>query len=155
ELQHWNGSSWTTSTLPLYALSLWADSSDDAWLDSGDRVLQWNGSAWMDVTPTGMPSFGPIGGSGRGDVWVADVEAMHHFDGASWRDFPLTLATSHIRALYAANPSEAWAISQGPDGPMANSVVVHWNGTNWSAIEETATVNLLIGITGSGPDDVW
>jgi hypothetical protein len=139
-IDSWNGSAWSTASLPttpgntalLAAVS--ASSATDAWAVGHTQVnkgsfeplgLHWNGSAWS--VSSGLTS---ALGSGLG-VGVADISSTDAY------------------AIGYDNGSD--------DGQFAE--LAQWNGTAWSSVTLPQPANALSvalnAISANGPDDVW
>jgi hypothetical protein len=101
-VSHWNGTKWTTSTLPSVPvagknkgepLSIVASSADDAWAlgyrqgpdgsivpNEGMVLYHWNGAKWSPVTfPYAESQAFSISPDGQGGIWLWDeVDPGHH-----------------------------------------------------------------------------
>lgn len=101
-VSHWNGTKWTTSTLPRVSvagknkgepLSIVADGADDAWAlgyregpdgsivpNEGMILYHWNGARWSSVTfPYQESQAFTISPDGQGGIWAWDeVDPGHH-----------------------------------------------------------------------------
>jgi len=137
-------------------------------------AMHWNGTTW---TPFTTPSPGTrdniltrVSGSGPNDVWAVGYyrdlpygnRARHslalHWDGRSWT----RVATpdvgpiqTFLRDVVALSPTNAWAVgyaSGGINGTTA--VVLHWNGTAWSASAAPA-FGTLDAVTAVSATDIW
>ena len=121
---HWNGTSWSQSTLPPELTGsgssvdgISADSATDAWAavngpDLVPSMLRWDGTSW---TPVPFPA-------------------------------PLSLLTS----VSAVSPSSAWAVARQGIFGSTQPVVMHWDGTSWAQV---ASPSFGIGL-GSWLDTV-
>jgi hypothetical protein len=120
---HWNGTAWSRASVPspgntpekqLSGIS--AVSATDAWAVGYSGLntrfapfftvtLQWNGTAWSRV-----PSPNPGNGNGAG--------------------------FSQLFAVSALSSNDAWAVGTASSGPVLTRpyiMILHWDGTAWSA----------------------
>jgi hypothetical protein len=71
---HYDGSTWTPLTLPVYAnwVKLWGFASNDIWLVGNDRggvVAHWDGTSWQ-FSRTGFPYLLGVWGPNPDEIWV-------------------------------------------------------------------------------------
>jgi hypothetical protein len=131
---HWNGTSWTTATLPsgltgtLRAVS--ADSAGDVWA---------------------------VGDDAHGNAVVL------HFNGTTWSTsaLPATSGGRLLQGVKAFSPTDVWAVGDGVPNPLSTAtqtLVLHWNGTAWSVIASPnpdPNSNILHAIDGRSSSDLW
>jgi hypothetical protein len=90
-------------------------------------------------------------GSPMVDAWaVGDGGAIARWNGTEWKLEP-SVTDRNLRAVWGSSPTDVWAAGDG--------VVVHYDGTTWSA-SYTVTTNRLGGtlsggLWGSSSKDVW
>jgi hypothetical protein len=120
---HWNGTAWSRARVPspgntpdMQLSGVSAVSATDAWAVGYSRVntrfepfftvaVHWNGTAWSRV-----PSPNPGNENGEG--------------------------TSQLFAVSALSSTDAWAVGTASSGPGLTGLyimILHWNGTAWSA----------------------
>lgn len=137
--EHWNGSAWSESEVPLppdstestlYAID--ARTANDIWA-----------VGYVDVP----------GGGGR-----VRQPLVEHWNGSGWTSLP-TPAQAGLTSLMgvtAVASDDVWAV--GAVG-MSDSValVEHWDGTAWSVVDtpSPAGVSQLDGVDATAADDVW
>jgi hypothetical protein len=87
---------------------------------------------------------------------------VKRWDGRSWSDDPgMARPHSHLSAVDAINPDDAWAVgSQARTGrPGSRPLIVHWNGIRWSVSHYGGLGQgfdmELTDISMVAPDDVW
>jgi hypothetical protein len=81
-----------------------------------------------------------------------------HFDGASFEDQP-PLTTATIWGVWAASPTDAWAVGGTPEGGTAqpNDLVYHWDGTSWAQdpLPGTPLGRALNKVWGTSSQDLY
>src|SRR5262245_8064770 len=102
-----------------------------------------------------------VHGSGPNDVWaVGKGGHVLHYDGTSWSASDLTelidasggAKTGVLYGVFAIAPDAVWAV--GHTGVAA--VIVHYDGTSWSAqVQPTTTPMPLRAIWGLSRDKLW
>jgi hypothetical protein len=138
--EHWNGSQWGATSVPLGAI-----------YPSGRQIAQLNGVAEV----------------ARGDGWavgtVSDTSSFasqtlaYHWDGAAWTRTPTpdpagSALTNELGAVAAAAANDVWAV--GGDGNYPEvSLVLHWNGSTWRQVK-VPDIGLLDAVTVA-PGRVW
>jgi hypothetical protein len=146
--EHWNGTSWQSSTLPsgltseIFSAS--ADSASDVWAvtEVGGDILHWNGTQWsvaehatgpagavftdvLALSPSDVWAFGNSGASAGLGAW--------HFDGTTWTH--VTGLASGVGTASAVSPANIWAT-----GSLSASgdAIFHYNGTTWGHVTAPA-----------------
>jgi hypothetical protein len=125
-------------------LSVWGTSSESVWVVGGPLgntgfdalALRFDGDVWTDMEPGGSASFWWVHGTSDDDVWlVGENGRITHFDGSSFEEHDSgTKAT--LWGAIAFAPDDAWAVGGMVGGPATqpDDVVLHWDGTAWTAI---------------------
>ena len=167
---HFNGTSWSQMTIPAGVTlgPLAAFSATDLWsVNNNGDAEQFNGSTW---TTTKLPisttlpdlSMSSISGSSPSDIWAAGTAStsgierrkvapvLEHFNGATWSNVTVPVATGGVTSVVDISPTDAWALDGGR--------LINWNGSSWSVV--TATTQTGAAVTGSvlaalSPTDVW
>jgi alpha-tubulin suppressor-like RCC1 family protein len=141
--EHWNGTTWARTTVPLPAGvpqgefngtddlgpgNAWAvgDTENADGLDQQTLIEHWNGSDWAVV-----PSPNPETGSGTTDV---------------------------LTAISGTGPDNLWAVGYFSDGVTFIALLFeHWNGKAWSFVAPPSESGVQFGegVTAISPDDVW
>lgn len=107
-----------------------------------------------------------ITGTSASDVWAVGTAAgtlVEHWNGTAWSIIPSPNAAGTtqdtLTAVTAFSSTDAWAVGYAYDG-SGNQVTLtlHWDGSSWSVVPSpntSAPTNVIRGVSGSGPDDVW
>ena len=119
DVEHWDGTSWSpvASVLPG---SLWAVAHDDVWL-ANQQILEWNGTTWIDHTPTSAPAgvYYRIWGRSSTDLWATYQtmipQTVLHWDGSSWTDRTPTIVDK-TTTIWAASKNDVWAAAARQTG---------------------------------------
>ena len=188
-IQRWDGTRWSAVDNPLASVpnaelrSVTAISANDVWAvgvqpdglgTSIPLVMHWDGAEWRIVdTPTGNTpaSLYGVSGTGPNDIWAVGAQTMPgtgnvavpltmHWNGSNWQvlDVP-DVGNSRFHAVYAASPTDVWAVGMFPLG--ADAWFLHWDGQSWQrvrppdAVTGVETVETYYDVHGSGPNDVW
>jgi hypothetical protein len=164
------------------ATDIWAVGDQNANGEGGQRPLaeHWDGSAWSLVpVPAGNPpsQFTSVSADGPDDAWAAGSQLesgtsnlaaalVEHWDGTAWSavtGLP-DLGNSIVNAVYAASPSDVWAIAQTIAPPGAHFPYLfeflHWDGSSWTTVplpgpKENSLQYVATSLSGTGPDDIW
>jgi hypothetical protein len=147
-------------------LSVWGTGPGDVYAVGGPLgnsgftavALHYDGTSWEHLEPGSVDSFWWVTGTGAHDVWMSGEHGrITHWDGQSFRDEPrLTSAT--IWGMWAASPSDAWAVGGTPEGGTAapNDVVLHWNGAAWSHVTLPEELGYSLNkVWGASSDDLY
>ncbi|HTQ55258.1 MAG TPA: hypothetical protein VMI94_12405 [Bryobacteraceae bacterium] len=142
--EHWDGTSWTATTIP----------SGDAFL------LAVSAAASNDVWAVGFT--GPENDSSR--------TLVMHYDGKSWRQFATPSVGSganQFNSVVAMAPNDVWAVGFSmavpPPKRVPNQTLIeHWNGSSWAVVSSPNVgpnsvyqSNTLYGVTAVSSSDVW
>ncbi len=154
-------------TLGGSLLSAWGTGPDDVLAVGGPLgnsgftavAVHYDGSTWTKLSPGGSDSFWWVGGSGAGDVWMTGENGrITHWDGITFRDQPWP-TTATIWGVWAASPTDAWAVGGTPEGGTAapNDIVLHWDGSAWTqdALPGTPLGRSLNKVWGTSSDDLY
>jgi hypothetical protein len=175
QAEHWNGSTWTVTSIDLPALDGAADSLSsfdavaafsptDAWAGgfqdepSGEYpvLAHWNGTTWTlrtFPTPASHVSVQALAGTGGGDLWVGEqtgdqTDYLAHYDGTSWTLQQSPLA---IQSLTALGPDQ---VAVGGEQNGDDAAIADYVGGNWSVIADPGSSEVT-DISGNQPDDLW
>lgn len=134
-LAHFDGNSWTLDPWSDWrdelgnALSLddiWGTAPNDVWA-VGNRILHFDGAAWVDASPAEPGSWRAVWASGPNDVWVAGWNTLLHFDGVSWQPMRQEVFdpdnTTLLEAVWGSGPDDVWV--------AGHLVLWHYNGSTW------------------------
>lgn len=165
-IHKYNGTTW--STLPALSAipkTIRGTSGSDIWVTTtGGPLMHFNGTAWVDMTPsipatatTAVLQF--LDANATDDVWAIGFQSgngnqgngvIAHYSGSNtwqiWR-----AAGNTYNAVAASAPSDAWVA--GVDGVMR-----HWDGVGWSRTANIGSspsgLTALSGLLEIGPDEV-
>ncbi len=169
-----NGSDWQPMTVPAAISSsamqhVQAFSPTDAWAvgtaSNGSSTVaaavQWNGSAWSQVsTPvstTAGLAINAMSGSSGSDIWVVGLtqtggyhnrqftSVSMHYNGSAWTQVAVP-DNSGLVDVATVSPAGAWALAR--DGSVLN-----WNGSAWTVSTTLGLGNTVIAALS--PTDVW
>jgi hypothetical protein len=178
---HWDGARWrpipTGGRDNLYAV--WGSKHDDVWT-AGDRgvLYNWDGTSWRRWATFGLTSavhpLRALSGTGSTDAWTVGQNHVFHWDGRGWSargEGDAAIAwqgTGHLVALYAASPSDVWAVGTGGEMEPINKrggqrtlprpLILHWNGREWSRLSgpgKNPAAGMLQAVAGNSPTNVW
>lgn len=127
EMLNYNGSTWTTSTLPSagHVRAIHAFSASDVWVSGhGGKIWQYNGSSWSLNADTGSEEWNGIAMLSATDGWVGGkAGSIAQYNGTSWTVSSVP-SPSDINDIAAVTSSNVWAV--GNSGKIWN-----YNGTSW------------------------
>jgi hypothetical protein len=160
-LHHWNGTDWAnTYSLPTPCGSvggaMWGRDANDVWLASPYAIQHVVGgfahpSCSIDTTVKGVTN---VRGRAADDIWaVGKGGVIYHYDGHAWTATP-SGTTVDLTSVWASGPNDAWAAGAGPSfvpGEYA-TVLVHWNGAQWSEVEGAREI---AQVWGADAQNVW
>jgi hypothetical protein len=146
-------------------LSIWGTAADDVYAVGGPLgnagfqtlALHFDGTKWKRLSPGHADSYWWVHGSGKSDVWmVGEKGRITHYDGASFQDHS-GATTATLFGVWAASPSDAWAVGGALETPgVPNDVVLHWDGASWKSEALPETLNATyFKVWGSSASDVY
>jgi hypothetical protein len=165
-----NGTSWSQMTIPANVTlgPLAAFSATDLWsVNNNGDAEQFNGSTW---TTTKLPisttlpdlSMSSISGSSPSDIWAAGTAStegvehrkvapvLEHFNGSTWSNVTVPVATGGVTSVVDISPTDAFAIDGGS--------LIQWNGSTWSVVNATTQTGAAVSgaaLAALSPTDVW
>jgi hypothetical protein len=165
----WNGSTWTSTTLPIdnaFFASVSGTSASDVWAVGGygrGRTRQskallehWNGSTWTQANvPTDLLStMRQVVDVAPNNVYALSIRHQFvayiwHFDGTAWT--PISRVAGFdppVPAAIAATPSDLWYAPRGASF-VSQYHLEHWNGTGWAPVDTTYYANVASLATGA------
>lgn len=168
EAVHWNGSAWSTLTMPDVpdyidaasapaATDIWAVTSHDGYILHYGSTQKWEvvhqlpGAASLeltDVTAINGSDVWVFGGPGSGPGY-----GTWHFDGTTWSEQSGNAAG--ISFASALSTTNIWAI--GSDGDSPQDAIVHYTRVGWGEkISNSALSGLTFrAIDALSADSVW
>jgi hypothetical protein len=140
--EHWNGTSWTATTVEsnnefLFGAS--ADAANDAWA---------------------------VGFGGLNDI---QTSAMH-WDGTNWKSVAtpnVGEGANKLSAVLALAPNDVWAVGFStpvapPKQAATLTLIEHFDGTSWTVVpspnvgpKSANQSNRLLGLTANSANDIW
>jgi len=138
--EHWDGTSWTPTTIENGGAFLTGSSAD----------------ATNDVWAVGY----------SGDVAESSDTVVYHYDGTSWRQMkgPKVGVADQLSGVTALAPNDVWAVGNSVaklHGPTL-TLIEHYDGTAWSVVPSpnvgpanSYQSNRLFGITAVSANDIW
>ena len=86
---------------------------------------------------------------------------LYHFDGKNWETIGLggsdggpVHAPFNINDIYGLSEEDIYIVGNKRPSGVRQSLIVHFNGTEWEEIEVPA-LGELFSVWGSSPDDIW
>ena len=154
-IEHYDGSAWTQTPAPTgftgTLSGIWGASPNDIWAVGGSAdappvptVLHWNGTQWSSVS-SGTTETGQIF-----KVWGADASHVYAvgdrgivlaFDGNAWSQVPRATSGQLVTDCGSA-ANDVWAV-----GGMQNAAVLHYDGSQWTPLQDTGLLPPLLGCT--------
>jgi hypothetical protein len=130
-IEHYDGDTWTRTTLPATVEDLHAISATSAtdvwamgWTGGAPVALHWDGSQWRTVTLP-PPNLDPGFGVAEGDI-------------------------------LSVGPRDAWASGVVVnDGVRPGSILWHWNGKRWRLRKVDAPDDSLTALAPDGENGLW
>jgi hypothetical protein len=145
QINHWNGSAWSQSSLPNGPCSLF----------EADCVLTGvSGDSASDVIAVGQGTIPTSAG------WVTE-QLAYRWNGSAWSQLtvPATFTYDELERIQTFSPTDAWAVGVGATSSGAGTVTaVNWNGSSWTAAATPVSTgnNLTVNaISGSSASDIW
>lgn len=146
---HFDGSTWTSTSLVGVGFSVAGRASNDIWVgsDSG-RVLHYDGTSWTamntrDSTATIYGIF--IAAADR--IVLASNSSVQFWDGAR---FTISLMpTAGAYTVWGSGPNDLWI------GSGNNCGYFRFDGTRWTGGNISGCSGFLTGIHGTGANDVY
>lgn len=164
--QHFDGTSWTSTTVPGLALTaVRAFKPNDVWAvgyRSAEGFLRtltvhWDGSAWtMIPSPNRNDSvnvLSALSGTSSRDLWAvgsyfdpenhATLSLAEHWNGRRWSIVPTVDVDLQnvLGAVYAAGVDDVWAVGYHDNARSTDGapLIEHWDGTQWSVVAAPMT----------------
>jgi hypothetical protein len=138
--EHWNGSAWSATTVPLGPV-----------YPSGEQAAQLNG-----VTEVAAADGWAVGTVSDPSSFASRTLA-YHWDGVAWTRTPTpdpagSALSNQLNAVAARSASSVWAVGSAGDYP-ARSLVLHWNGSAWRQVS-VPDIGSLDAVS-LAPGQVW
>ncbi len=151
---------------PPTLLSVWGAAADDVLAVGGplgngspSAVLHYDGNAWTDLRPGGTETFWWAHGTSRTDAWIVGEKGrILHWDGQTVTEGASRPTSATLFGVWAAAPDDAWAVGGTPGGGSSapNDVVLHYDGTSWTASPPPQALGrAFFKVWGSARDDLY
>lgn len=150
--------------------------------NDGTRTLteHWNGSAWHTVaSPNLSTTSNPadylygVAAASSSNVWAvgeyynesanAVLSLVERWNGSTWHivSTPIVGVDSSLHSVAALSATNVWAVGYyipNVTSGLVNTLVEHWNGSQWSAITSPSPQGqdaYLYGITAISASNIW
>jgi len=162
-IARWDGSTWSASNTNTQASlnDVWGSGPNDIWaIANPGAILHWDGSAWSVSTSVPAETLWGLWGSGPDDVWaVGDAGTTLHWNGFAWST-GVSITGASLNRVWGSGPDDVWAVGSNITASIVpnwdgTGTALHWDGTAWSSVAGPFANIALIGVWGSGSDDVW
>jgi hypothetical protein len=145
-LDHYNGSSWSQSTLPSGPCSLF---------EADCNLTGVSGTSASDVIAIGDGTIPTSSG------WELETLA-YEYNGSAWSALtvPASIPYSAFEHVQEFSATNAWVVGTAPNAAdtATDVAAVNWNGSTWTedTIPVTGTGNLTVNaISGDSASDIW
>jgi hypothetical protein len=144
QINNWNGSSWSQSSLPNGPCSVF---------EADCALTGISGDSASDVIAVGQGTIPTSSG------WVTE-ELAYRWNGKAWSQLtvPNSFGYGSMEEVQAFSPTDAWAIGTGSSGTSSIATAEQWNGSAWTSV--TTPISTTAGLTmnaisGSSASDIW
>lgn len=150
-IYHYDGTSWSRTydaTVPLYGV--YAASANEAWaVGNAGRVYGFDGTGWTQTATIGEVGLLGIRGTSASDVYAWGTRGtVARWDGSTWTTLVTPVTTTIWSILPSTTPGETIAVGE-------NGVILERSSTGSWLRRESGTQNLLYGVWGASPTDLW
>lgn len=144
-LWHYDGKRWEDVTLPVTnfeAPGIYGFSSNDIWVvgetaTDFSLILHFNGTSWQNFSNLTGKALRCIWGSSPNNIWAGGTNTLFHYDGISWKQFPIFIPTQGIQltSIVGLQKSDIYMVGYRNDvvQPLDTSFyyLYHFNGNDW------------------------
>jgi hypothetical protein len=173
-VEHWDGYQWkeirspTLQSKQAYFSSVTAVATNDVWAvgacgcgaENPELLVEhWDGTTWKIVPVPELGTF-LLGASSANahEVWATgSVDVALRWDGSRWTSTPVSNTNGSLNSVMAFHNGQAWAVGF-QFNHAALTLTELWDGTAWTLVSSpnlSAWNNVLLGIAGTGVNDVW
>ncbi len=150
DVEHFDGSTWTTQTTPAAALfGAWGAATDDVWASgSGGMIVHYDGATWTESSPTSEDLI-DVWGSAPNDVYaVGAAGTILHHDGTSWSSMA-SGTTVLLLGAWGTSSSDVFVVGD-------ESTILHYDGSTWADMANPIADSVFFrDVWGTGPSDVY
>ena len=171
-LYHYDGNTWTSSTLSLPSgctsgnlSGVWGTGPSDIYVvGTGNTavplIYHYDGSSWTSSSLTQGGLYG-VWGSNTSDVYAVgnrtnilfeEVGLASHYDGSTWTDISPNLpngwTSEWLRGVWGSGVGDVYAVGTGNNSVP---VIDHYDGSSWISV----SANLPGGWTSGALSSVW
>jgi len=158
---HRDGASWgsTPSGTTSWLTGLWVSSPSEAFA-SGENatLLRWDGHVWSPLSCqlSDLAWFDDVWAAASDDLWIAAGWGIVRRKAGSCEVAWTATSLQTVIDVWGTGPDDVWAAGWEWDDVAGRDfgLIVHWNGTAWTA-ERQGTSERLHALHGTGPDDIW
>jgi hypothetical protein len=108
-------------------------------------------SGWEQVYSNAYQGWFDIWGTSASDIWAVGYDIIH-FDGIDW-----TVTTNpsdkRLYGVWGTGPDNVYAV--GHDYFTNDGVILRYNGTGWSIVQDDIQDLGFLGVWGSGASDIY
>jgi hypothetical protein len=165
----WNGSSWSQETSPHpYAADhelrgVHARTSSDVWAVGNTTtsfvrplIYHRDASSWTSVSVPWTLGHSMylrgVSAVSSNLAWAVGFDGssplIYKWNGTSWSVDTVPNITAQLRAVSALSSTDAWAVGSTGPGNTGNTVILHWNGTQWSQVTSLSPGTTNNGLSG-------
>ena len=163
------------------ATDIWAVGTDSIGLDDRNTLIEhWDGVAWTIVPspngPNAVNFLTRAAAVGTDDVWAVGYSRtpgfsgisqtlVEHWDGQDWTVVPSPNPqppgdyefSNELFGIAVVGEDDIWAVGQTYDFTDGTSLIIHWDGQEWSVVDNPHPGNhgVLYGVSAIATDDVW
>jgi hypothetical protein len=173
---HWDGTAWSIVPSPspggnAFLESVAAESNGTAWAEGGcgcggvnnTLLLHWNGTAWTQVSADSWYNASALAAGADGVAWAVGNQ-IFRWNGTAWTQVPNAWVTvsgnTFLNGVSTGPGGTTWAVGSDcnpcsgvPSTERDQTVVLHWDGAQWSQVPSpnpAGNANLNSVSTGPG-----
>ncbi len=136
--------------------ALWGSGPNDVYaVGEVGAIIHYDGSTWQPFSNLpGEDTLLGVWGAGPNDIFAAGVNALWHYDGASWKamDPPAGVSEFLARGVWGTSGNNVYVASYTPEF----AAIFHYDGTTWHDMDVPIRFyTYMYDIWGSGPDNIF
>jgi hypothetical protein len=160
------------------ATDVWAVGSSGLQSQTGQTVIEhWNGTQWSVVkSPSPGSEFNTLTGVAvvsANNVWAVGWQSslgvaetlIEHWNGTQWsvvKSPSPASAGNELFSVATVSATDVWTVgfilNNTATGPVEQTLIEHWNGTQWSVVKSpnpSSQTNGLTGVTATSATNAW